>query len=643
MPNFLKELNPIQQQAAQNTEGPELILAGAGSGKTRVLTYRVAYLISEKKVPADNILVVTFTNKAAGEMKERILKLIGKTTIQPLMGTFHSICSKILRKEGYLLGLKPGFSIYDEGDAIDAVKEAMSVLGVDPKKFNASSIRYTISSAKNELISEMEYPQYARGYFQETVAKVYLEYMKILRRNQALDFDDLLMYANQLFQTQPTLLTRYQQQFRYLMVDEYQDTNAAQYHLIKQLAKRFRNLCVVGDASQAIYGFRGADFRNIVNFKKDYSEAKVFNLEQNYRSTQTILDAALAIISENKTHPILKLWTEQKSGPKITLYQGSNEVDEAAFVLNQVKELDRPLSDYAVLYRTNAQSRNLEEIFLKAGVPYRLVGGVQFYQRKEVKDILAYLRLVTNPADSVAKKRVEKIGKGRYQKFLTAITGVEPFLTTTEDEPIENAAKDTNLNTREIMDLILSATDYFNYIDDGSEQGKMRVENVKELRSVAEEFPILVEFMENVALIQDNQMPGATLKEQTAAITLMTIHASKGLEYPIVFLVGMEEGLFPHSRSMLNPTEMEEERRLAYVGITRAKEKLYLTYTRSRLYFGTRSGAIPSRFLGTIPEKLIDQQVSYQDSDSYLNKYNDSFDDDIDKRSLKDDDDWLNS
>jgi DNA helicase-2/ATP-dependent DNA helicase PcrA len=645
MPDFLKELNPIQQQAAQNTEGPELILAGAGSGKTRVLTYRVAYLISEKKVPADNILVVTFTNKAAGEMKERILKLIGKTTIQPLMGTFHSICSKILRKEGYLLGLKPGFSIYDEGDAIDAVKEAMSVLGVDPKKFNPNSIRYTISSAKNELISEMEYPQYARGYFQETVAKVYIEYMKILRRNQALDFDDLLMYANQLFQTQPTLLTRYQQQFRYLMVDEYQDTNAAQYHLIKQLAKRFRNLCVVGDASQAIYGFRGADFRNIVNFKKDYAEAKVFNLEQNYRSTQTILDAALAIISENKTHPILKLWTEQKSGPKITLYQGGNEVDEAAFVLNQVKELDRPLSDYAVLYRTNAQSRNLEEIFLKAGVPYRLVGGVQFYQRKEIKDILAYLRLVTNPTDSVAKKRVEKIGKGRMQRFLTAIAGVEPFLTTAEDEPIENAAKDTNLNTREIMDLILSATDYFNYIDDGSEQGKMRVENVKELRSVAEEFPILIEFMENVALIQDNQMPGATLKEQNAAITLMTIHASKGLEYPIVFLVGMEEGLFPHSRSMLNPTEMEEERRLAYVGITRAKEKLFLTYTRSRLYFGTRSGAIPSRFLGTIPEKLIDQQVSYQDSDSYLSKYNDDFNDDIyeTKRTLKDDDDWLNS
>jgi DNA helicase-2/ATP-dependent DNA helicase PcrA len=608
----------------------------------------VAYLISEKKVSADQILVVTFTNKAAGEMKERILKLIGKTSIQPLMGTFHSICAKILRREGYLLGLKPGFSIYDEGDAIDAVKEAMSVLAIDPKKFNPNSIRYTISSAKNELVSEFEYPQYAKGYFQETVAKVYLEYQKILRRNQALDFDDLLMMTNQLFQTQPELLSRYQQQFKYILVDEYQDTNAAQYHLIKQLAKRYRNLCVVGDASQAIYGFRGADFRNIVNFKKDYPEAKVFNLEQNYRSTQTILDAAHAVIADNKSHPILKLWTEQKAGPKITLYQGGNEVEEAVFVLDEVKKSGRPLSDFAVLYRTNAQSRSLEEMFLKAGLPYRLVGGVQFYQRKEIKDILAYLRLIENPNDSVGKKRVEKIGKGRMNKFLAATADVIPeqleILSTSETKKAEHDIQEPRMTTRDILDLILTATDYLNYLDDGSEQGKMRIENVKELRSVAEEFPILVEFMENVALIQDNQMPGVSLKEQSEAITLMTIHAAKGLEYPVIFLVGMEEGLFPHSRSMLNPTEMEEERRLAYVGITRAKEKLYMTYTRSRLYFGTRSGAIPSRFLGSIPNGIIEQQVGYQDSDSYLyNKYNDNFDDDVDKRLLKDDDDWLNS
>lgn len=648
MPDLLDGLNPIQQQAAKTTEGPELILAGAGSGKTRVLTFRVAYLISEKKIPADQIMVVTFTNKAAGEMKERILHLIGKTSVQPLMGTFHSICAKILRREGYLLGLKPGFSIYDEGDAQDAVKEAMSVLAIDQKKFNPNSIRYTISSAKNELISEMEYPQYARGYFQETVAKVYIEYQKILRRNQALDFDDLLMMTNQLFHTQPEKLAQYQQQFKYILVDEYQDTNAAQYNLIKQLAKRYRNLCVVGDASQAIYGFRGADFRNIVNFKKDYPEAKVFNLEQNYRSTQTILDAAHAVIAENKSHPILKLWTEQKSGPKITLYQAGNEVEEAIFVLDEVKNSGKPLSDFAVLYRTNAQSRSIEEIFLKAGLPYRLVGGVQFYQRKEIKDILAYLRLVENPGDSVAKKRIEKIGKGRMQRFLTATSGIIPETIETsefgETKKTEHDVQEPRMTTRDILDLILSATDYLNYLDDGSEQGKMRIENVKELRSVAEEFPILVEFMENVALIQDNQMPGLALKEQQQAVTLMTIHASKGLEFPSVFLVGMEEGLFPHSRSMLNPTEMEEERRLAYVGITRAKEKLYMTYTRSRLYFGTRSGAIPSRFLGSIPTGLIDQNMSYRDSDSYLSdKYNDSFDDDIDKRALKDDDDWLNS
>lgn len=651
MPDFLSELNTIQQAAAKTTEGPELILAGAGSGKTRVLTYRVAYLIAEKKVSADSILVVTFTNKAAGEMKERILKLIGTTSVQPLMGTFHSICAKILRREGYLLGLKPGFSIYDENDAMDAIREAMSNLAIDTKKTHPHSVRYTISSAKNELISELEYPQYVQGYFQEIVAKVYIEYQNILRRNQALDFDDLLLYTNQLFQTQPAKLAQYQQQFKYILVDEYQDTNAAQYNLIKQLAKRYRNLCVVGDASQAIYGFRGADFRNIVNFKKDYPEAKVFNLEQNYRSTQTILDAAHAVIAENKSHPILKLWTEQKSGPKITLYQAGNEVEEAIFVLDEAKNSGRPLSDFAVLYRTNAQSRSLEEIFLKAGLPYRLVGGVQFYERKEIKDILSYLKLVANPVDSVARKRVEKIGKGRMQRFLSATQNLNltPFPreggepSNSVESPTSNQTPETT--TREIMDTIISATDYLNYLDDGTEQGKMRIENVKELRSVAEEFPVLTEFLENVALIQDNQMPGSALKEQQAAVTLMTIHASKGLEFPIIFLVGMEEGLFPHSRSMLNPSEMEEERRLAYVGITRAKEKLYMTYTRSRLYFGTRSGAIPSRFLGSIPDALIDQQISYKDSDTYLyNKYNDSFDDDVyDKKALKDDDDWLNS
>lgn len=631
MPSLLDQLNPIQAKAVANTDGPTLVLAGAGSGKTRVLTFKVAYLIAEKKVPAENIMVVTFTNKAAGEMKERILHLIGHSTAQPLMGTFHSICSKILRKEGYAIGLSPGFTIYDESDALSVVKEAMSKLNLSPQKLNPGAIRHTISSAKNELISEIEYPQYARGFFQQNVAKVYMEYQKSLRENQALDFDDLLMRTIYLFQKNPDLLAKYQNQFKYILVDEYQDTNAAQYQLIKMLAKRYRNICVVGDASQAIYGFRGADFRNIVNFQKDYKEAKVFNLEQNYRSTQIILDAAQAVIAENKSHPILKLWTDQKSGTKLIIYQGRNEVEEAQFIIDQIKSSNLPLSSYAVLYRTNAQSRSIEERFLKYGLPYKLVGGVQFYERKEIKDVLSYLRLLSNPKDGVAKTRIEKIGKGRAQKFY--------------DLQFQLTQTPQNLTTQEILDLILEQTDYLNYLDDGTEQGKIRIENVKELGSVAEQFPDLTTFLENVALIQDTQMPEGKLKanqeeeEEKEAVTLMTIHASKGLEFPVVFLVGMEEGLFPHSRSMLDPNQMEEERRLAYVGITRAKQKILLTYTRSRLYFGSRSNNLPSRFLASIPEELIEQRVDFKDPvEDRLNDFNNDFDDDI---SQIDEEDWL--
>lgn len=640
--NLLKDLNPIQQSAVKATEGPTLILAGAGSGKTRVLTYKVAYLISEKKVPPENILTVTFTNKASGEMIERIKKLLDHepltTNHQPIMGTFHSVCARILRKEGHNIGLSPGFSIYDEADALDAVKEAMSNLNIATLKTNPSAVRNTISSAKNELISELEYPQYARGYFQETVAKIYLEYQKILRQNQALDFDDLLMTTIQLFLTQPIILAHYQNQFKYILVDEYQDTNSAQYQLIKLLAKRYRNLCVVGDASQAIYGFRGADFRNIVNFKTDYPEAKVFNLEQNYRSTQTILDAAHAVISENKLHPILKLWTDKKEGVKIKLFEGRTEVEEALFIIDEIKKMTLnsklfTLNSFAILYRTNAQSRSLEEAFLKSGVPYKLVGGVQFYQRKEIKDVLAYLKLVQNPSDSISKKRIEKIGKGRTQKFYELLSTVIPIRQEAGEESQDKKSgdlsatpQDDKFTTLEILDRILSSTGYLAYLDDGSEQGKLRIENVKELRSVAEEFPDLVKFLENVALVQENQLPdhkpSAIRNEQSDAVTLMTLHASKGLEFPVVFIVGMEEGLFPHSRSMLDPNEMEEERRLAYVGITRAKDRLYLTFTRSRLYFGTRSNNLVSRFIASIPEKLMEGQVEYHerfDEEDWLN------------------------
>ncbi len=620
MPDLLSDLNPEQQKAVKTTDGPCLILAGAGSGKTRVLTYRVAYLISEKKIAPENILIMTFTNKAAGEMMSRIKKLLENEPLakghQPVMGTFHSFCAKILRREGKVLGLPPGFAIYDEGDALDAIKEAMSNLNIPVQKTSPYSVRSTISQAKNELISSLEYPQYARGYFQETVAKIYLEYQKILERNHAVDFDDLLLLTIKLFQVEPAILTRYQTQFQYILIDEYQDTNSAQYLISRYLSKRHQNITVVGDASQSIYKFRGADFRNIVNFQKDYSDTKVFNLEQNYRSTQVILDAAHSVISKNKSHPILKLWTEKSGGEKIEIYQARTEVEEANFVLSKMKP---PFSKYAVLYRTNAQSRSLEEQFLKSGIPYKLVGGVSFYERKEIKDILSYLRLLQNPTDSVSLKRAEKIGKGRLQKVMEVYTEVQSQM--------------DKYSTLDLLDLSLSRTGYLAYIDDNTEVGKMRIENVKELRSVAEEFPSLIEFLENVALVEAADMPGRKKDPNADAVTLMTLHSAKGLEFPVVFIVGMEEGLFPHSRSMLDPQELEEERRLAYVGITRAKLRLYLTFTRARLYFGTRTNNLVSRFIADIPEELIKSETKYQDADLEDTEF-------ISQDS--DEDDWLN-
>ncbi len=610
---------------------------------TRVLTYRVAYLIAEKKIAPENILILTFTNKAAGEMVDRIKKLIGQLPSQPVMGTFHSFCAKILRREGKVLGLPPGFAIYDEGDALDAVKQAMSKLNIPTQKTSPHAVRSTISGAKNELISALEYPQYARGYFQETVAKIYLEYQKILEDNHALDFDDLLLKTIKLFQTDPRILTRYQIQFRYILIDEYQDTNPAQYLISKYLANRHKNICVVGDASQSIYSFRSADYRNILNFEKDYPNAKVFNLEQNYRSTQNILDAAFAVISKNRSHPILKLWTEQDGGEKIEIMETRNEVEETLFVLSQIKQ---PLANYAVLYRTNAQSRSLEEQFLKAGVPYKLFGGVSFYERREIKDVLAYLRLLQNPKDSVSLKRAEKIGKGRLAKVMELHSvilndpptdGVKDLDSSLVAQNDKEEIQNDNLpyTTLELLDKILQVTGYLAYLDDGAEEGKGRAENVKELRSVAEEFPNLIEFMENVALVENGNLPDkqqkANSKQPVDAVTLMTLHSAKGLEFPVVFMVGMEEGLFPHSRSMLDMNELEEERRLCYVGITRAKIKLYLTYTRQRLYFGQRNNNLVSRFLADIPQGLITSNSNFMDQDS--------FDDDI----SPDKDDWLNS
>ena len=451
---LLNDLNPQQQAAVTHTDGPVLILAGAGSGKTRVLTYRVAYLIAEKQVPADQILMVTFTNKAANEMKERISKLLQPFIIHhsafsiPYAGTFHSFCAKVLRREGKHAGIPPGFLIYDEEDQLDAVKEIMKQLDISAKNFKPGSVLHTISEAKNELISAVEYPQYARGYFQETVARVYLAYQKTLKDNEALDFDDLLMATVNLFAKMPEVLGRYQEQYRYVLIDEYQDTNKAQYTLAKQLAGRWHNICVVGDASQSIYRWRGADFRNIVNFTRDFPGVRVFNLEQNYRSTQIILDAAFGVISKNHSHPILKLWTKKTAGEKITLYEARNEHDEALFLAQTILQSGRPFTDFAVLYRTNAQSRVLEEAFLHAGIPYILVGGTRFYERKEIKDVLAYVRLLANPKDTVSYRRIEKLGKGRLKKFLDFAD------TANKDKKL------IELTTLELLDQVLDATQY---------------------------------------------------------------------------------------------------------------------------------------------------------------------------------------
>lgn len=600
-----KELNPIQVAAVKETEGPVLILAGAGSGKTRCLTYRLAYLTAEKGVAPENILAVTFTNKAANEMKERVEKLIGSKP--PWMGTFHAISARILRKDGRFIGLSPDFVIYDEDDQLALVKDVCERLDINTKNFNPKTILGYISSAKNELLTPSAYAGLARGLFQEIVAKVYELYQKSLRENNALDFDDLIMEVVRLFEEDPKVLDKYQRQFRYILIDEYQDTNHAQYRLSRLFAQAHQNICVVGDASQAIYGWRGGDFRNIVSFERDYPKTKVFNLEQNYRSTKSILDTAYAVISKNRTHPILKLWTENSSGTNPIVYEARNELDEAQFIIRMIEKYQatgQKLEDFAVLYRTNAQSRVLEEEFLRAGVPYKLVGGTRFYERKEVKDMLSYLRLVANPKDRVSYKRVVNVPPRGIGPAQIKVGG--PKVGQFDELLTELRQKSAELTTLEILALVDGIVGYTRWLDDGTAEAASRIENVKELRSVASEFPDLHSFLENVALVEQEYMPDRPdKKNQVNAVTLMTMHAAKGLEFPIVFMIGMEEGLFPHSRALTDTNEMEEERRLAYVGITRAKKQLFLTYARERLYFGSRSAGVVSRFIVDIPENLL--------------------------------------
>ncbi len=597
--DILDELNSDQQKAVLSTDGPMIILAGAGSGKTRVLTYKVIYLIQKLGVNPENILMVTFTNKAATEMKDRIQKLTDGNE-KPTIGTFHSICARILRIDGQEIGLSSKFTIYDTQDSVDAIKQAMEKANISTKDFKPYSVLSTISQAKNQLITNLEYLNLARGYFQENVAKVYPFYQRILKENNAVDFDDLILRTIELFEKNPKILEKYQDRYKYILVDEYQDTNQAQYILTKKLSAKWKNICVVGDFSQSIYSFRGANFQNLITFKNDFQNVKTFHLSQNYRSTQTILDSAYSVISKNTAHPVLKLWTENEKGEKIIAFQAETEHNEAEFIISQIISLGLDPKDVAVLYRTNAQSRVVEEVFLHHGVPYSLVGGTRFYERKEIKDILAYLRVIDNDHDNVSFRRIEKIGKTRLKKFMT-------FMETFEKD---------KYNTLELLDKVLDVTDYLSLYDPKDEEDQGRLENIKELRSVALEFPALSGFLENVALVEQESVPDHPLKDgKMNAVTLMTLHAAKGLEFPYVFMIGMEEGIFPHSRSLMEKSELEEERRLCYVGITRAEKRLFMTYSKRRLIYGQRSNNTLSRFILDIPKDTITMSDPHESGD----------------------------
>ncbi|KKQ97009.1 MAG: ATP-dependent DNA helicase [Candidatus Woesebacteria bacterium GW2011_GWA1_39_12] len=591
---LLTGLNKEQEKAVTYCHGPLLVLAGAGSGKTKVLTHRVAYFLYKKFVLPEQVLLLTFTNKAAGEMKERVAALTGTTP--PFSGTFHSFCAKVLRIDGKHIGIAPNFLIYDGEDQKDAIKQILKEFNMSLDSFSPAGILGEISDAKNQMTSVRGYSEFAKGDWQEAVFKVWVKYDALLKEMGALDFDDLLIKCVELFGKVPEILDKWQKKLTHVFVDEWQDTNKIQYALTKLLVGKRKNITAVGDASQSIYSWRGADFRNINYLIRDFPDIKIINLEQNYRSTQNILAAANSVISKNTSHPILKLWTQKGAGEKIRLYSARNGLDEASFVVNEIIELTGSgsnFSDVAVLYRTNAQSRVLEEALLHSGIPYVLVGGVRFYGRREIKDVLSYLRLLVNPKDSVSKRRIEKLGVRRIEKFNSLKEDLKDLEGTT---------------TLDLLDAVLEKTGYLELYQKESEENLARLENIKELRSVATEFPNINEFLENVALVEAEESVskrelGKSSKKD--AVTLMTLHGAKGLEFPVVFIVGMEEGLFPHSRSLWDTGQLEEERRLAYVGITRAKNLLYLSYATRRLYFGEKLSNPPSRFIIDIPESLL--------------------------------------
>lgn len=602
MNEYLAELNDDQRKAVEHTGSPLLIMAGAGSGKTKTLTYKAAYLIHEHIITPDQLLMVTFTNKAAGEMKERLFKVVGTRVAN--VGTFHSMSARILRHDAPAAGLSRDFVIYDDGDQEALVKEISANLELDPKRFRPRSLMAAISSAKQEMVSGEQYKVMARGPFQEVVAEVYAKYQKQIKAYGAVDFDDLLNLTVKLFQENPVILDKYQEMFRYIFVDEYQDTNTTQYLFTTLLAKKYKQLTVVGDASQSIYRWRGADYRNMAKLKKEYPNLTEIQLSRNYRSTQNILDAAYGVIGNNKNHPILSLWTEAGAGEKITLMEAYSGADEASRIVDELIMLHKTheWNEMALLYRTNAQSRSIEEGFIRAGIPYVLIGGTKFYERKEIKDLLSYLRVVLNPADMISYRRVEKLGKRKLSQVLNL----------PHEMDIEAATP------AELLEKIIESAQYLAQFDEKIEEELARIENIKELQSVATEFNNLSEFLENVALVQAEYYAGEKLTSQQTnkltdkpdAVTLMTLHAAKGLEFPIVFLIGMEEGLFPHSRSLLELEDMEEERRLAYVGITRAKDKLYLSWAKQRVVWGTVGTQNRSRFIDEIDASLFEYNFS---------------------------------
>jgi len=659
--SILSRLNPQQRKAVEHTEGPLLIFAGAGSGKTRVITNRIVYLISEKSINPSKILAVTFTKKAAGEMQERVRKLLSELSFKvdeiPIIGTFHSIGAMMLRQNAGKIGLAMNFSIYDSNDSENLIKDLLKERDIDIKQIRPRAVAHFISAAKNELISPEQFPMHYGGFIEDIASEIYPSYQKQLKIQNSVDFGDLLYLTVAMLRDYSDVLKKYQEQYKYIMVDEYQDTNTAQYKLIKLLSDKYNNICVVGDDDQGIYAWRGADIKNIQSFEKDFDNVEVIKLEQNYRSTKNVIEAAVSVIQQNNARINKELWTDKQRGDEITIYQARDQEEEAEYVVDKISELQRrgvSLSDIAVLYRTNYQSRIVEEKLLSNGFSYKLVGGFKFYDRQEIKDILSYLRFVINPKDELSLTRIintpsRKIGSKsvenlhkvadevgcslgelllavfmiRNPKYGNKIKLSKTLIDKTRNQ-VENMNKYEDLcstfgeiyikvkdkNALEAIDTILSQIKYIEYIDDGTEQAEYKKENIEELKNVSNNYVAkygkksLEMFLQEISLIEQEQKKNENGSGEN--INMMTLHSSKGLEFPYVFIIGMEEGLLPHSRAFVNEDELEEERRLCYVGITRAKEKLYLTFAERRQTREGYSGQIPSRFLGEMPQDICE-------------------------------------